>query len=69
MGAYQRTIAGRVLAAVSTHSAPLEADLELLRGWVHVSDRWRDPDDLACLVIQDDVHSRREPESWKPQGA
>jgi hypothetical protein len=69
MSAYQTTVAGRVLSAISTQSVPLEADVDLLRGWVDAIDRWRDPDDLACLVIQADVRARREPGIWKAQSA
>ena len=59
MTTYRITVAGRVLRAVHTRTAPAEADVELLRSWVPLEERWRDPDELACVVIQGDALSRR----------
>jgi hypothetical protein len=52
-------VALRVLSAIQKYKAPLPADVKSLQSWVDSSYRHADPDDLACIVITDELQRKK----------
>jgi hypothetical protein len=54
-------VALRVIAAFQRDARPVRADVELLRDWADPSERSLDADELACLVITEEIKRLRKP--------
>jgi hypothetical protein len=54
-------VALRVLASTLNGTKPTSADIELLQHWIAPGERFADPDELACMVINEEIQSRKNP--------
>ena len=54
-------VALRVLASTLNRTNPTSADIELLQDWIAPGERFADPDELACMVINEEIQRRKNP--------
>jgi hypothetical protein len=54
------TVALRVLSAVCLRTHPVSIDVDLLRKWVPQADRHAEPDELARIVVFDELQRRKD---------
>ena len=54
-------VALRVLASTLNGTNPTSADIELLQGWIAPGERFADPDELACMVLNEEIQRRKNP--------
>jgi hypothetical protein len=52
-------VALRVLTSMQNHTHPVSADVKLLQSWVDPVDRGARYDELACIVIGEEVQRRK----------
>jgi hypothetical protein len=53
------TVALRVLTSIQNHTHPVSADIRLLQSWVEPEHKQARYDELACLVIGEEVQRRK----------
>ena len=64
----QVAVALRVIKAFSSHSSAAPDDVALLRAWAAPDDDNCDPDELACMVIQETLKQRIRPPDLREKG-
>ena len=59
-------VALRVLTNTQRHETPSQADLAALQSWVDQKYRYAYPDELACIVINAELHRMRTANGIQP---
>jgi hypothetical protein len=59
-------VALRVLTSIQNHTHPVSADIKLLQSWVDREERDARYDELACIVIGEEIQRRRNSRHMQP---